>query len=306
MKQYRLIMRCACVLGLMSIVAGCGSADPQVSSQQQPAQAITTKVTRGSLIATVSNHGSIEQASSFAITLSQRGNYLPLVKVGDMVKAHQILGYSNGKPIVSPVDARVRAVNSAMSDIPAYYPVMELEYQGFAITIDASLLTSSSREGELNGVFQVDEGVGPSKCLAVVNQSESVGSSSALDDGKSQENKSESTLSDHASQSGQMDTSVHAKPEYMTCLIPKNLRVRAGQNAIVVLKARKKENVLLLPLSSVAGRMQRGSVTKIDHGERRIVEVELGISDGAHVEITSGLREGDEVVDQAPDLRPAR
>ena len=91
---------------------------------------------------------------------------------------------------------------------------------------------------------------------------------------------------------------------FLQCLISHEVEVKGGQNVTVVVTAESKENVLLLPVSAVAGRVKQGNVTLISDGEQKEVQVELGVSDGAYIEIISGLSEGDEVSAIPPNLDP--
>ena len=62
--------------------------------------------------------------------------------------------------------------------------------------------------------------------------------------------------------------------------------------------------MLLLPLSVIAGRQGKGSVTVIKNGERVQTDVMLGATDGAYIEILSGVEEGDVVSSIPPNLDP--
>lgn len=73
-------------------------------------------------------------------------------------------------------------------------------------------------------------------------------------------------------------------------MISQDVEVKEGQLATVVVTAETKEDVLLLPISVVAGRVKQGSVTLISDGDEKKVQVELGASDGAYIEIISGLK----------------
>ena len=65
------------------------------------------------------------------------------------------------------------------------------------------------------------------------------------------------------------------------------------------------DNVLILPLSVIAGRQGTGLVTVITpNGERVETKVTLGVTDGANIEILSGLEEGDVVSATPPNLDP--
>ena len=98
----------------------------------------------------------------------------------------------------------------------------------------------------------------------------------------------------------------HLKQEanVLQCLIDKDTDVKIGQNATVVITAGTKENILLLPLSVIAGRQGKGMVTVIKDGEQIQTEVTLGATDGAYIEILSGVEEGDVVSSVPPNLDP--
>ena len=86
-------------------------------------------------------------------------------------------------------------------------------------------------------------------------------------------------------------------------MIDKDTDVKIGQNATVVITAGTKENILL-PLSVIAGRQGKGMVTVIKDGEQIQTEVTLGATDGAYIEILSGVEEGDVVSSVPPNLDP--
>ena len=76
-------------------------------------------------------------------------------------------------------------------------------------------------------------------------------------------------------------------------------------NATVVITATTRNDVLILPLSVIAGRQGTGLVTVITpNGERVETKVTLGVTDGANIEILSGLEEGDVVSATPPNLDP--
>ena len=80
------------------------------------------------------------------------------------------------------------------------------------------------------------------------------------------------------------------------CLISQTVDVKSGQSATVVITATTRNDVLILPLSVIAGRQGTGLVTVITpNGERVETKVTLGVTDGANIEILSGLEEGDVV-----------
>ena len=58
--------------------------------------------------------------------------------------------------------------------------------------------------------------------------------------------------------------------------------------------------------SVIAGRQDKGMVTVIKDGEEVQTEVVLGASDGAYIEILSGIEEGDIISSLPPNLDPRR
>ena len=80
--------------------------------------------------------------------------------------------------------------------------------------------------------------------------------------------------------------------------------VKPGQSATVVITAETRKDVLLLPLSVIAGRQGKGMVTVINDGKQIQTEVMLGATDGAYIEILSGVNEGDTISSIPPNLDP--
>lgn len=82
------------------------------------------------------------------------------------------------------------------------------------------------------------------------------------------------------------------------------IHVKPGQSATVVITAETRKDVLLLPLSVIAGRQGKGMVTVINDGKQIQTEVMLGATDGAYIEILSGVNEGDTISSIPPNLDP--
>lgn len=107
--------------------------------------------------------------------------------------------------------------------------------------------------------------------------------------------------------SGQV-TSIDAVPETnqnvvtYTAYISLNkldMGARLGMSADISIDLGKKENVLVVPNIAVRSGSNSRIVTKIIDGEATEVAVEIGVSDSANTEITSGLLEGDKIVLQS-------
>jgi len=86
------------------------------------------------------------------------------------------------------------------------------------------------------------------------------------------------------------------------CLLPDSDGVVADLPGVLAITTGVAKDVLTLPLTAVAGSVGTGVVTVAD-GDRYVdTPVELGITNGIRVEITSGLDEGDLVLPYGPDL----
>lgn len=266
----------------------------------------TVTVTRGNVTSTVSEKTVVDRAKPFVVVTRVAGSFRGWVKVGQKVKAGQILGYAGGEAIVAPIDASVTAVYQGSNALPAYYPVVSLQADVFSLTVPAnSFLASTGYNPSITGRFQITEGVGPTNCAAIVfSEGES--------DAPAEEPPPSTTTTNEEGDSGAEGASVAAPnptPGALSgeaqCLIPVDSAVAPKQDAVVVLNGITRENVLTVPVSSVAGRVGKGLVTRIDDkGKREEIEVTLGISDGARIEIVDGLNEGDTISQRPPNLEP--
>jgi multidrug efflux pump subunit AcrA (membrane-fusion protein) len=87
------------------------------------------------------------------------------------------------------------------------------------------------------------------------------------------------------------------------CAIPLEVKAFAGLQGTIALSSRQARQVLALPVTAVSGTIRSGEVAVLGpDGEATIVKVSLGVTDGSHVEITSGLTEGATVLAAAPPL----
>ncbi|WP_282853114.1 efflux RND transporter periplasmic adaptor subunit [Gulosibacter sediminis] len=90
------------------------------------------------------------------------------------------------------------------------------------------------------------------------------------------------------------------------CAVPDSETVFAGLSADVTVVADSVDDALLVPTTAVRGDYATGLVYVVDApgGEPQEVAVELGITDGMSVEITSGLEEGAIVLEYVPSEVP--
>lgn len=323
----------ACLVSMVLFLSGCTTGDPdtQQAERSKDVQIVSTiSVEKRRIAPMFSTKATVEQAKSFVLSTSQRGPYRSAVKVNDSVKAGQVLGWNNGVEIKSPVDAIVRRVGETSEHLPMYYPVFELEYQGFAFTVDAPTLLSVASIESLTGKFQIENGLGPTEIKAILA---SPGDQESLDKDLTatvshntefqitnaeiatsfpkQENLAvfgeNPSGQDPVFESGaEQGLRPRVASQSLVCLIDKNQPVHPGQAATVVLNGQTKADVLAIPVSAVAGRTGKGAVTLVKGENSSLVEVGLGVSDGAYIEITSGLSEGDVISTVAPNLDPRK
>lgn len=271
----------------------------------------TITVSKGPITPTVSTRSDTVQQLSFVITLPTRGSFKGAVKNGQAIEAGTVLGWINDEEITAPVDAQVTYVASPAEDLPKNYAVLELQYQGFGILAAAKPLLKDADIQQLQGKFQVSGGVGPTDCQHIGRASAS-DSTSVPDNGES----GDGDTPGHETGDSNSDTTNNetmgtqagpvASTDQVICIIGKDVDVNAGQEANLVITGTRRDNVLVLPVGAIAGRIANGKVTKVIDGKPQETAVELGATDGAHIEIISGLQEGEIVSLHAPDIDPRR
>jgi len=87
----------------------------------------------------------------------------------------------------------------------------------------------------------------------------------------------------------------------LRCAVPPEVTVFAGLSASITLAGGVAEDVLVVPTSAVLGRSGSGVVYLVQpDGSSAERTIALGITDGAQVEVTGGLQEGDEILQFVP------
>ncbi|GIW20315.1 MAG: hypothetical protein KatS3mg065_0611 [Chloroflexota bacterium] len=85
-------------------------------------------------------------------------------------------------------------------------------------------------------------------------------------------------------------------PVELRCRIPRDVRAFAGVRLKIAVVTGEARNVLILPITAVAGESDQGYVTLLQDGSRVRRDVRLGLTDGLNIEIREGLAEGDRVL----------
>lgn len=281
MKLLRKQMLLCYILFLVFTLSACsaiGQTDENNLTDSATSAEKTVSVVRGTITPTVSTQTTIVPAVPFIISSPENGIFNTEVELEEKITAGQIIGTVNGKELKSPVDGTITSIAPSNESVPSNYPVAIVQYTGFALNVEADNFLSTLPEyAELKAKFQVYDGVGPTDMIAVV--------SPAADENAF--------------------TGIVPQEGILQCLISQTVDVKSGQSATVVITATTRNDVLILPLSVIAGRQGTGLVTVITpNGERVETKVTLGVTDGANIEILSGLEEGDVVSATPPNLDP--
>ena len=281
MKLLRKQMLLCSILFLVFTLSACsaiGQTDENNLTDSATSAEKTVSVVRGTITPTVSTQTTIVPAVPFIISSPENGIFNSAVELEEKITARQIIGTVNGKELKSPVDGTITSIAPSNESVPSNYPVAIVQYTGFALNVEADNFLSTLPEyAELKAKFQVYDGVGPTDMIAVV--------SPAADENAF--------------------TGIVPQEGILQCLISQTVDVKSGQSATVVITATTRNDVLILPLSVIAGRQGTGLVTVITpNGERVETKVTLGVTDGANIEILSGLEEGDVVSATPPNLDP--
>lgn len=90
----------------------------------------------------------------------------------------------------------------------------------------------------------------------------------------------------------------------LTCPVPSDVKVVPGLGVEVSVALGSRSDVLTVPTTAVEGEASTGTVYVLDEGtgEPAPVEVELGLRQDGRVEITSGLEEGQEILEFVPGV----
>lgn len=262
----------------LSACSAIGQTDENNLTDSATSAEKTVSVVRGTITPTVSTQTTIVPAVPFIISSPENGIFNSAVELEEKITAGQIIGTVNGKELKSPVDGTITSIAPSNESVPSNYPVAIVQYTGFALNVEADNFLSTLPEyAELKAKFQVYDGVGPTDMIAVV--------SPAADENAF--------------------TGIVPQKGILQCLISQTVDVKSGQSATVVITATTRNDVLILPLSVIAGRQGTGLVTVITpNGERVETKVTLGVTDGVNIEILSGLEEGDVVSATPPNLDP--
>ncbi|HEX5541128.1 MAG TPA: hypothetical protein VFX60_06130 [Micromonospora sp.] len=241
----------------------------------------STVVQRRDLLATVTLDATVTATPEFVLLASTDG----IVRRDSRIRAEAhiqsgaVIAKQGDQQIVAPVPGTfVKWLVPDRAPVHKNVPIAVLRYAGFGLAaqVPASVAyrfytTPSSGRAQING------GQGPFECQPLYGIT--------------------------ADLAQPVDGRPGGPP--VVCAIPAQTKVFAGLTGVVAVSTGARTDVLAVPVGAVAGDAISGRVVRIDNdGSQSIVDVGLGLTDGAYVEITSGLSEGDRIALSAPNLRP--
>lgn len=232
----------------------------------------TVIVARASIVSTVVIPATVQAGVGIVVTAAGAGTYTPT----QSGYSYRLDSGQRGE-LTLPAGVRlVRQLVRAGEHVPANYPLAQARVSGFALVAPLDAATTYKLYQPPVAVRgQIQQGPGPFAC----------------------------PLADRVPGSSTLTGDGQPAAMWLTCVVPADLTVFAGMPAVMAVTTAVATNVLVLPVEAIAGTSQRGRVWLADaSGKRQLRDVGLGITDGAQIEITSGLSEGDVVTVPGPDL----
>jgi hypothetical protein len=272
----RHLLAAAATLAVLASTVGCTSTVNSAAPSGAPTDSSISVETR-SITSVLVVRGTVAASPTIVIAAPNFGTWKPNTSAvqSASVAAGADLGRVGDAPVTAPVSGRVQAeLILPESNVAAHTPLLEFVYSGFAInlTVPADQLYRLYSTAT-TGTASVTSGPAGVDCTIVPVVGVSTQSGGKVDSGAA-----------------------------MSCLLPSDADVVPGLDAKVGIRTAEARGVLAVPVSSVLGSTQSGLVTRVRAGKSDVVKVELGISDGAWVEVRSGLRVGDRVLAYAPGL----
>jgi hypothetical protein len=257
------------VVALALVVGGCSAATPTVTPKMSVESPATVQAERGSIVSTLVIPATVQAAAAVEVTAPAPGWYT----VGDSAISYRLDSGGQGELALPPGLELTRALIRPGRHVPQNFPLAQAQAAGFALVAQLSESAAVRLYSvPVQATGQIKDGPGPFAC----------------------------PLADRVPH--QLSTSDGVSLS-LTCLVPPDLTVFAGMPALMAVVTASAKDVVLLPIEAVAGSTQHGRVWLVDTGgNRRLQDVQLGITDGIQIEIRSGVRPGDSVLVPAPDL----
>lgn len=258
----------ATVLALVSAsLVACTSGDPELVTAPEPSSSFVT-VERRDIESVLVAEGTVVAQPRAAVLAPLDGDLEVTVEAGATFEPGDPIAYANGVAVTAEYRGTVEEVLSSSGAVLANMPILSVSYAGWGVSV---VVPSSDLyrlyEGPVSGTVNVDSGPSGLPCRVA-------------------------TPADRD------------QPGAMLCLLPQTNTLAPGLSARVGLPTAERDDVLVLPVTAVSGRVEAGVVSRLNaDGTQSRIDVVLGITDGVNIEVVSGLTEGDEVASSPPGLR---
>jgi multidrug efflux pump subunit AcrA (membrane-fusion protein) len=280
MKAFRLLDVRWTFLVLMPLMSSCSSGVVAGVAAPSGGLAIPTVTAEvRDIVSVVTANGTIVANPNFVVAANRAGEWHPRVAVGEAVRPNSIIGTVAGKAVRAGARGIVTSSFDSMRNAGAGVPLATISYDGFGVSAILPLDEAYRLyESPHNGNVIVANSVGATRCVIVTPPSVAV------------------------------ESSPESAPTLATlCLLPTDTRaILAGLPATVGFVTGTVSGVVALPIESVAGSAETGTVTVVTETGQEVRSVTLGITDGSWIEITGGLSAGEIVEGLAPSITEAR
>lgn len=256
-------------LAALAFLASCAAPDAAPHTQSPERQTVT--VSRQDITEVVAIPATVVAAPKFFLVAAKAGRISHASTSGSLAAGDVVFQVDAVGSGTMPVPGSFsKWLVPHGSSVAAGVPVAEVAYAGFGEV--AALPKQDAYRilaGELTGRANIAGGPGPFDCPILQSPSAEEEQANAV----------------------------------VVCAIPLDVKAFDGLAGTVAVSSRQARKVLALPCTAVSGTAQIGEVAVVGaDGAISIQKVELGITDGSVVEITSGLTEGTQVLATAPPL----
>jgi len=309
--------------GLAVALAALSACSPSAAGSDPPGTAArgtamtTVKPTRQDLTNRVSLAGKVTLGPVFGLAAPVNGQvrYLDVKPPQSTpTKPTRVAGvWANGKPTYVEVPAGAVFAGRLVDDrstVTTGMPIVSARYAGYGIVADidgGQAYQISDAIGSIQA--QIKNGPGPFPCTVL-------GTIAALPAGTVPAPPPAAQPSTPARPAGPVgppagDQKDGTAPSDATglrlvCTAPGGVKLINGASATLEVVTQKASNVLVLPVEAVAGRQGKGKVDVVrPDGTRQTRDVELGLTDGKVVQITSGLTGDETIAVPGPNLPAA-
>lgn len=247
----------AIALGTILVLGACTPHRPPTNSPRDEPEVVA--VERADIETVLVLDGVVVSHTPFIVTAPHSGQFEHLDTGSYALRAD---GEVLAIPALTDVPFSAERVIAPAGAVLRGLPLLEARHEGFAIVtdIDAAQILRI-HDAPLGARAQVSGGAGPFDCQLL----------------------------------DPFPGSIDGLTYSYACAIPPAQRVLAGMTGRLAVTLSRRTGVLSLPIEAVAGSLDSGEVRVKTPDGFETRKVTLGPSDGVRIEITSGLRLGDEV-----------